>query len=298
VNARLEPLVRVVRGLRRRAALALRGEPDATVAPPPEPDASSAAGLYRWCLDHDPDASARPHYLWGVLQAASEARNLSLTEIAAIEFGVAGGNGILALEQAASAAERLLGVTVRVFGFDAGIGMPAPKDHRDVPWAVKPGYFVMDTEALTRRLTRARLVLGPVAETLSAWMGEHQPPVGFVAFDLDYYSSTVDAFSLFDGPPNAALPRVVCYFDDLFGYGWTDFNGERAAIADFNASHDERKISPVYGLKYELPDSDWRRPWPEQIYVAHLFDHPRYDEFVYEFPTAWLDAHQLHDRRD
>jgi hypothetical protein len=33
---------------------------------------------------------------------------------------------------------------------------------------------------------------------------------------------------------------VPCYFDDIFGYGWSDFTGERAAIADFNAEHEQR----------------------------------------------------------
>jgi hypothetical protein len=249
--------------------------------------------MFLWCLEHEPAAAARPQYLWGALQAASEGRNQGLTSVSVLEFGVAGGNGTVALERAGSAAERLLGVHVAVFGFDTGTGMPPPKDHRDLPWAIRPGYFVMDEGALRNRLTRTELVLGPVAETVAAWSAADHPPAGFAAFDLDYYSSTVDALRLLDAPADHVLPRVVCYFDDIFGYGWTDFTGERAAIADYNASHRERKVGPLYGLKYELPDSEWRRPWPEQMYVAHLFDHPRYREFVYELPPAWFDAHRL-----
>ena len=289
----------------RRAAQRLRPAPEAGAGPSKtrsmgtgDPDMTSTASMFGWCLEHEPAASARPQYLWGVLQAASEGRNLGLPGVSVLEFGVAGGNGIVALEQAASAAERLVGVHVSVFGFDTGTGMPPPKDHRDVPWAIRPGYFVMDEAALRARLARTELVLGPVSETVATWSAQDHPPAGFAAFDLDYYSSTVDALQLLDAPAHRVLPRVVCYFDDIFGYGWTDFTGERAAIADYNASHPERKVGPIYGLKYELPESEWRRPWPEQIYLAHLFDHPRYRDFVFELPPAWFEAHRLQDGAD
>lgn len=60
-------------------------------------------------------------------------------------------------------------------------------------------------------------------------------------------------------------------------YPWTDFNGERAAISDFNESHPDRKISPVHGLRYWLPGSDSKQLWPEKILLAELFDHPLYN---------------------
>ena len=56
----------------------------------------------------------------------------------------------------------------------------------------------MDEGALRKRLTSAELVLGPVAETIPEWSNSEHPPVGFIAFDLDYYSSTVEAFQLLD----------------------------------------------------------------------------------------------------
>jgi len=142
---------------------------------------------------------------------------------------------------------------------------------------ISEGVFPMDEAALRKRLTTSELILGPVAETLAAWVASEHPPVGFAAFDLDYYSSTMDAFAVFEGAAAALLPRVVCYFDDVFGFGWSDFNGERAAIADFNASHEQRKIGKIHGLRYALPRSEFSQPWPEQMYLAHVFDHPRYN---------------------
>jgi hypothetical protein len=228
-----------------------------------------------------------------VLQAAISARNLDVPRISVVEFGVAGGNGLIELERAATRAESLVGVGVDVVGFDTGSGMPSPKDYRDVPWVIRPGYLAMDELALRARLRRAELVLGPVADTIDSWLSGGAAPIGFIAYDLDYYSSTMDAFCVLVGVDDQRLPRIVCYFDDIFGYGWSDFHGERAAIADFNDAHADHKIAPIHGLRYELPSSEWHRPWPEQIYLAHSFRHSLYCTFEGELPEAWFSAHEL-----
>jgi hypothetical protein len=89
------------------------------------------------------------------------------------------------------------------------------------------------------------------------------------------------------------LPRVACYFDDVLGYGWSDFNGERAAIADFNAAHEQRKIGKIHGLRYQLPRSQFFSPWHEQLYLVHLFDHPEYNTSEGPVAQEWLAAHRL-----
>jgi hypothetical protein len=163
-----------------------------------------------------------------------------------------------------------------VFGFDAGTGLPAPTDPRDAPFALRGGEFRMDEPKLRARLRRAHLLLGLVGDTTETFLGEGPSPVGFVAFDLDYYSSTMQAFSVLEAGPDHLLPRVLCCFDDVLWYPWTDFTGERAAISDFNLGHPQRKISPLHGLRYSLPGSEFRLPWPECMYIAEIFDHPRY----------------------
>jgi hypothetical protein len=60
------------------------------------------------------------------------------------------------------------------------------------------------------------------------------------------------------------------------GFTFSEYNGERLAIADFNASHSMRKISPIYGLRYFLPKRYAQGLWPEQFYMAHIFDHELY----------------------
>jgi hypothetical protein len=235
----------------------------------------------------------RPQYLWPLIHATHAARALGIPKITAIEFGVAGGNGLLAMERAAAAASDLSGTEVDIFGFDTGSGMPAPADPRDAPFLIEPSYFEMDEAALRARLSSAQLVLGPVAETVPDWSASGHAPIGFVAFDLDYYSSTMAAFAVLEGDPERMLPRVPCYFDDVFGYGWTDFMGVHAAIDEFNAKSERRKIGKIHGLRFELPPADSQQPWLEKMYLLHLFDHPRYADFEGRVDERWFDAHRL-----
>jgi hypothetical protein len=220
----------------------------------------------------------RPHYGHCMLHAALLARKLGHGRVASIEFGVAGGNGLLAMERHAELVRAETGVEVAVYGFDTGTGMPPPKDYRDMPYLWQPGYFRMDVPKLRARLKSARLILGPVEETVGRFAArEDPPPIGFVAFDLDYYSSTAAALRIFDEGHSHLLPRVACYFDDTVGdidWAYNEFTGELLAVGEFNAAHEDRKIAQVRGLRWfpgHIP-----RHWHEQIFVAHLFAHPDY----------------------
>lgn len=220
----------------------------------------------------------RPQYGHCLLKAAELARKLGHRRISAIEFGVAGGSGLLALEAHAVQVERETGVAVELYGFDTGQGMPPPQDYRDMPYMWQAGYFRMDFAELQKRLRSARLVLGPVEDTVPEFCRRENPaPIGFIAFDLDYYSSTMAAFALFNAERRHFLPRVACYFDDVVGdidWAHNDFTGELAAIHDFNRAHRHVKLAAVRGLRYlqgRLP-----QPWHEQVYVAHFFDHADY----------------------
>jgi hypothetical protein len=242
---------------------------------PPPPESTKLTDTFPWCLQRGIDT--RPQYLWGVLLAVRIARALGLPSVAAIELGVGGGDGLLALERAAVAASLLSEIDVAVYGFDTGVGMPEPVDHRDTPWLTAWESPELDEDRLRPQLTRAQLVLGPVADTVPRFVHSTHPPIGFLSFDLGYYSSTRDALVLLDAPAQRLLPRVGCFVDDVFGYGASDFTGARAAISDFNAAHVERKLSRIHGLRYSLPVSQDQLPWHEQMYLAHLFDHPDYD---------------------
>jgi hypothetical protein len=225
------------------------------------------------------DPRLRRDYLWGSLQAAHLAQSLGIEHLSFVEFGVAGGDGLVALEGAAAACERFLGVRADVYGFDTGHGLPKPRDVRDLPNLFVEGDYGMDVDALRARLTRAQLVLGDVADTVPEWI-EHNasPPIGFASFDLDLYSSTADALAVLEMPTDRLLPRVHCYFDDTTGFTYGDFNGERRAIAEFNEKHDDRKISPFYGLRHYVPARCANDLWVHKFWLAHILDHPLYGE--------------------
>ena len=219
----------------------------------------------------------RPNYAYGVFSAAQQAKRLGIEAISVIEFGVAGGRGLVALEKMSAQIGAALGVEIAVFGFDGGEGMPTPEGYRDLPHVWDQGFYKMDVDKLRSTLQSAKLVLGKVGDTVSALMREgNYPPVGFVSFDLDYYSSTKQAFALFEGGPETRLPRTYCYFDDIRSPEiacHNDWIGELCAIREFNEEHQSRKLAPIHMLQYALPHA---AAWQEQMYVLHDFEHPLY----------------------
>ena len=222
------------------------------------------------------DAWPRPAYAYGLWRAADLARSLDLPGVTVAEFGVAGGAGLAALERIAQAMARHCRIDIDVVGFDSGQGMPAPVDFRDLPYVWAKGDYCMDQQKLRERLRGARLSLGDLATTVPETLQTLRHPVGFIAFDLDYYSSTMQAFRIFDAACPSRLPRVFCYFDDLI---WPErachgeFTGEYAAIRDFNARSVGKKIAQVANLRWTR---EHPRAWNEQMYVLHDFEHPLY----------------------
>jgi hypothetical protein len=73
----------------------------------------------------------RPHYAWCMMKAGELARALGHQRISAIEFGVAGGNGLAFMCDYAKDVKSVTGVEVECYGFDTGTGMPPPEGARD-----------------------------------------------------------------------------------------------------------------------------------------------------------------------
>ena len=212
------------------------------------------------------DISPRPHYLMGTLFAAQRALAEGVREICVMEFGVAGGNGLIALQSEAEAVEQATGVGIRVFGFDAGPG-GLPNfcgDYRDHPDQWMPGDYPMDVDRLKARLTpRTTLVLGDVRENIERFRTEHAPsPIGFVSIDVDLYSSTVAALRVLELCP--ILRHVALYFDDTHLWACNRWAGELLAIDEFNNQHANLKIDQWRGLRH-------RRPFPEAFWLDHMY---------------------------
>lgn len=222
------------------------------------------------------DVWDRPAYGYGVLSAATLARQLGHREMIAVEFGVARGDGLIALETICREVGAALGMDIAAMGFDSGCGMPKPTDYRDLPHLWSDRFYAMDEPALRQRLRTATLVIGDVSETVPEFVKHPSAPIGFISFDLDYYSSTAQAFRIFSGAASTRLPRVHCYFDDILWPEracYSEFTGEYLAIREFNEAHQLKKIA-------KLPHLHWMRPlpayWNEQVYVFHDFAHPDY----------------------
>jgi len=215
------------------------------------------------------DISRRPAYLLGVVTAAEQAIKQNVSEISVIEFGVACGDGLVTLQKEAEAVERETGVRIKVYGFDMG-GLPALiGDYRDHPDVWQPGDYPMDEAALRSRLTnRTTLILGHVRETVPEFFKNFQPPpIGFVSFDMDLYSSTRDALQIFTLADKRMLWHVPLYFDDIGHLFDHRYAGELLAINEFSEQSSQVKIDHWYECRVG-------RPFPEQhflerFYVAH-----------------------------
>jgi hypothetical protein len=230
----------------------------------------------------DLDLLPRPYYAYGIYQSAIQAKRLGLARMSVIEFGVAGGTGLVIMEQLADLLGKAVGIDIEVYGFDSGSGLPPPADNRDLPYVWKKGFYKIDEAAVRAKLHRAKLIFGLVSETVGKFAQEQKPaPIGFVAFDLDYYTSTVDAFKLFDaaGPENR-LPRIFCYFDDIIGKDeelHCEHVGELAAIAEFNRAHPTLKFGRIFGLRHKRI---FHSGWCDQIFVLHDLAHPQYATYL------------------
>lgn len=227
-------------------------------------------------------ALERSHYAYCMLSAASLAKRLGHNRISAIEFGVAGGNGLKFMCEFAHHVRRTTGVSVDCYGFDTGKGMPPPEGEKDLPFWFREAQYVMDEPALRERIPDGKLVIGEVKDTIPGFFEQYDPaPIGAIFNDVDYWSSTRDSFALFDAVksrPQNYLPRMFMYFDDIIGWEYEmygPFNGQLAAMHEYNAAQNDVKIHLNQNL---LPQLHLR--YRHQIYYAHLFAHPDYNKYI------------------
>jgi hypothetical protein len=236
-------------------------------------------------------AVERPFYGYVVYQAADLAARLGYPQISVLEFGVGTGAGLRNLEEHAREASRIFPVAIQVYGFDTGAGLPEPVDYRDLPFAWQQGFFRMDIAALEASLKSATLVLGDIRDTGQDFFERHRPaPIGAIAYDLDFHSSTTAALKMLLAGEQHYLPRVFCNFDDILGSDTelhSRYIGVRLAIDEFNEAHDDIKIDSAYHLLAR----DIVEPWFHQIRICHFLRHSRYNTFVAEPPGPPLQEY-------
>jgi hypothetical protein len=185
----------------------------------------------------------RMFYAEPIYQAALLAQRKGYSEISVMEFGVAGGTGLVLADMYARETERLTGVQIQVYGFDLGSGLPTPEKTDDLLISYKQGDYAMDELALRRQLRGAKLVFGDIRNTVKSFFAEYAPaPIGAMFIDVDLYESTVAVLDMLLEPDEWFLPVVHLWFDDLAIT--SDFSGEWLAIKNFNARSENSKIIP------------------------------------------------------
>jgi hypothetical protein len=234
----------------------------------------------------------RAAYAYGLLRAADIAKYFQKKRVTVVEFGVGAGAGLLNLVDLARLVERETGVTSRIVGFDTGQGLPPPAGHKDHPELWQEGDFATgDRDTLIGKLDgRAEVMWGDIRDTIGPFIDtiDATAPLGFIAVDLDLYTSTKAALTCLTNRPEKYNPAISMCFDDVCSVFANEWAGELAAIAEFNDEHQTRKIS----IDRSLPG---RRPvkadsWYQTMYVCHILDHhgrqrPR------DRQTLTVDAH-------
>jgi hypothetical protein len=222
----------------------------------------------------------RPHYYALLYESFYEAKKLNYSEISVIEFGVAGGNGLLAIEKYCEKLSKKFKIDYQIFGFDfggtAGGGLMETKEPKDITYFWSKGDFKMNEEKLKKKIKKSNLIIGDINKTLDNFVELYKPPkISTIFFDLDYYTSTKNSFKIFDNDDKYFMPRVFCYFDDVHAPA-NNFTGVHAAINEFNLEK-KKKIVKDYGSSLSFKYG----PFYEEVYLMHNFEHKDYLKKVY-----------------
>jgi len=221
------------------------------------------------------DLIIRQHHAFGLLEAAKSAKKKGLKKVSVVEFGVANGAGLLNMVKIAKKIEKKIGIEFQIYGMDTGEGMPEPKDYKDHPEYYSEGDFPMNFEYLNTQLPEnAELILGNVKDTVQILEQKisEEAPIGFISFDLDYYTSTASAFALLKGKNSSKfLPLTYLYFDDIFSPHHNSYSGVLLAIKEFNQNTEQRKIERNEFLINTRIFT--KSKWIKQLYYLHVFDH-------------------------
>lgn len=219
----------------------------------------------------------RPHYETILYESCLEAKKLGYSEVSVLELGVAGGNGIIALEQYKKKIQNLINIKINIYGFDTGVGLPKIKYTEDMPFLFKAGDFKVDKSILNSEIS-SKIFYGDVKNTLQKLADIKPKNIVSIFFDFDLYSSTRDFLNQIKKIEKFLCPRIYCYFDDIFNTNYliNQFNGENLAINEFN------KVNTNLKIGFSLDNiSDFKFPLAKNmLFVLHKFDHLDYTKYI------------------
>ena len=219
----------------------------------------------------------KPHYETILLESCKEAKKLGINNVSVLELGVAGGNGIIALEKYKKSIEKYLKIKIDIYGFDTGEGMPETNLKEDLVFVFKPGQFKIDKNLIAKKI-KSKIFYGDIKNTVSEFIKLKPSKISCIFFDLDYYSSTKAFLDQINNLNEYLLPRVLCYFDDLHvpEKYISSINGVPLAINEFNSTNTNYKLGAsvdhILDFKFPLAKS--------LVYILHDFNHPDYNKFI------------------
>lgn len=217
----------------------------------------------------------RPQYALGLFLSAAFAKEQGIKKFSVIEFGCWEGEGLIDLEHYSNEIEKIFEVSIEIYGFDGGSGMPKPKDYKDRIYQFSEGEMKFSKEENKRVLKKSKLIIGKFDETIPKFLKDKFAPIGCVFNDQDYFSSTIDSFKIFKESKNL-LPKVFLYFDDLNFSSKT--TGELGAINDFNINH-KLQIEKIPEMAETL-SLFWKK-WiflGKRFFLIHNFQHELYNK--------------------
>ena len=224
--------------------------------------------------------NSKPPYAYCMYYSAQLAKKLNIKKISVLEFGVAGGNGIVQAEKIAEKILKELNIEIEIYGFTLKDGLSNPVDYKDLPYWWNVGLYPTSTTNLETKIKKTtKIIYGDVKETTKTFFEKYNPaPIGAIFNDLDYFSSTLDSFQIFENIDNFYLPRIFCYFDDIIGTEkemFNEFTGELKAINSFNQNNNQKKICLNKNLV-----ANSNHNWRYQIYYYHNFGHKNYNDYI------------------
>jgi hypothetical protein len=224
----------------------------------------------------------RPHYETLMYESAKNAIKLGYNKIDVIELGIAGGNGIKSLLNYKKKIEKVLDIKINIIGFDSGSGLPIVNNKKDLPFFWKEGdYKNRNLDKLKKIDDSLTIYEGNIANTINDYISHNNKnKIALILFDLDLYTSTKifldNVIRLSEN--NFLLPRVFCYFDDLFiaDYHLDDTNGEPLAIKEFNDHYENLKLGKTFDHI-----NDFKFPLAKgQVYTLHDINNSDYNKYI------------------
>ena len=219
----------------------------------------------------------KPHYESILYEACLEAKKLGINQVSVIELGVAGGAGIISLEKYKKKIEKVLDINIEIYGFDMGSGLPKIEADEDLPFLWRKGLYNIDKTALEKKVN-SKIFYGDVKNTVDDFIKINKNNICCIFFDLDLYTSTINFLNQIPKIKDHLLPRVLCYFDDVYVFEnyINQFNGVFKAIEEFNKNFSEFKlgysVDHFKNFKFPLARTS--------IYTLHCFKNHLYKKYI------------------